>query len=89
MVNEQTSICENVVVWDGNADTWTPPAGYLMFIQASTPAKVWKWNKSALAWELVIVVGQGGIGFTWDGTYLVTDEPMPEAQPSVDGAQTL
>jgi len=90
MVNEQTNICDNVVVWDGDTNTWTPPAGYLMLVQETTPAKNWVWNFNTEVWELV-VDGLGGIDYTWDGTYLVTTEPEPPApiQPVVDGAQTL
>ncbi len=89
MVNKATNICDNLTVWDGNPDTWTPPAGYLMLVQATTPAKVWVWDKEAKAWALEVQVGQGQIGFTWDGTYLVTSDPEPAPQPEVEGAQTL
>lgn len=82
MVNESTNTVDNVCVWDGNPDTWQPPAGYLMLVQATTPAKVWQLNSDKTAWELVTVNGQGAIGFTWDGTYVITNEPQP-AMPSV------
>ena len=90
MVNEQTNVCDNVILWDGNLDTWSPPNGYLLLVQSSTQAKNWVWNPTSEVWELV-VDGFGGIGYTWDGTYLVTSEPEPPmpVQPVVDGAQTL
>lgn len=97
MVNEQTNICENTCVWDGNTETWQPPAGYLMLIQATTPAKNWVWDEANKAWVLEIS-GEGQIGYTWDGTYLTTNLPEPpkpiivvnpEQQPTTVGAQTL
>lgn len=86
MVNEVTNVCENVTLWDGNPATWTPPVGYLMLIQAITPAKNWVWNQNE--WVLEIE-GEGQIGFTWDGTYLMTNEPQPTEPPTIEGAQTL
>lgn len=88
MVNEATNVCDNVVVWDGNPDTWTPPAGYLMLVQATTPAKTWGWDTQTMAWVLE-VSGEGQIGYTWDGTYLITNEPQPTEPPTTTGAQTL
>ena len=35
------------------------------------------------AWELQVVEGAGGPGFTWDGTYLTTPQPMPTEAPPV------
>jgi hypothetical protein len=90
MVNETTSVCDNVCLWDGNPNTWQPPSGYLMLVQATTPAKDWVWDSAAKQWNLE-VIGVGSIGFNWDGTYLVTNEPMPPVpvQPTVTGAQEL
>lgn len=93
MVDEAQNICDNVCLWDGNPDTWTPPPGYLMLPQATTPSKTWGWDGTQ--WVLVPGVGAGEIGFTWDGTYLITDDPEPvapparEQQPTVTGAQTI
>lgn len=97
MVNEQTNICDNITLWNGNPDTWQPPFGYLMLVQATTPAKTWVWDEPTKTW-LLEVSGLGQIGFTWDGTYLTTNEPQPADpvapvapdQPAVvTGAQTL
>lgn len=94
MVNPE-NVCDNVCVWDGNPDTWTPPAGYTMLVQADTPTKDWVWNAETKAWELTGTgMGNGGIGFTWDGTYLIQPEPtapgyVPANQPSTSGTQTL
>ena len=92
MVNRDTNVCDNVCVWDGNPETWTPPAIYLMLVQATTPAKTWAWNTETKVWELIVQEGHGQIGFTWDGTFLTTNEPQPAPpppQPVVDGAQTV
>jgi hypothetical protein len=86
MVNVETSICDNICLWDGNPDTWTPPSGYLMLPQATTPAKNWVWIDNA--W-VIANEGEGQIGFTWDGTYLTTNEPEPEnAAITPDGGVT-
>ena len=91
MINQLTNVCDNVCVWDGNPATWTPPANYLMLVQATTPAKIWELNQEKTEYVLVIVEGAGDIGFTWDGTYLTTNVPQPEVlpQPVVEGAQTI
>jgi hypothetical protein len=99
MVEETSNVCENVVVWDGNPDTWAPPPNYLMLVQATTPAKVWFWDSVNQIWILEVQNGTGQIGFTWDGTYLTTNEPQPTNPPAssqaasdqanVSGAQTL
>jgi len=98
MVNEQTSICENIILWDGNSDNWQPPEGYLLLLQSATPAKNWVRDATGNQWVLS-VSGEGQVGFLWDGTYLTTNETQPnfpanqsilgQPQPSVDGAQTL
>ena len=95
MVNETSNICENVVLWDGSTDTWTPPLGYLMLVQATTPAMNWEWDAQINDYVLVEQMGQGQIGFTWNGSVLTTNEPKPAALiaspdgPTVSGAQTL
>jgi hypothetical protein len=57
-----------------------------MLAQATTPAKNWVWIENA--WVLAIE-GQGQIGYAWDGTYLVTNEPQPTQPMPIEGAQTL
>lgn len=92
MVNESTNVVDNVCVWDGNPDTWQPPAGYLMLVDETTPAKIWSWDAAQDTWILIIQDGAGGVGFTWDGTYLTTPDPMPpkpKDQPTTGGTQTL
>lgn len=81
MINKSTNIVDNETVWDGNTETWQPPSEYLMLVQSTTPAMLWdaviedgKW----VDWALGEHIGEGGIGFTWDGSVLTTNEPKPE-----------
>lgn len=92
MINESTNVVENVCLWDGNPDTWQPPARYLMLVQASTMALVWEWDKTIPDWVLNPKMGQGQIDFTWNGSECVTNEPKPEPpqpQPVTQGTQTV
>ena len=79
-INTQ-NVVENIVYWDGGPD-WTPPAGYTMLVQATTPAMVWVLNKSVTpnVFQLEEVVGAGGVGFTYNpSTGIVTTfQPQPE-----------
>ena len=70
----------NVCVWDGNTDTWTPPIDAIMLVQSTTPAMVWEKTKvdGVITFNLVEQMGAGGVGFTWNGTVLTTNEPQPE-----------
>lgn len=79
MVNQSTNVVDNVVVWDGGPD-WTPPPGYLMLVQATTPALIWQLNTATPPeYVLTQVMGAGAIGFTWDATtqVLTTNQPKP------------
>lgn len=91
MINESTNVVDNVCLWDGNPDTWQPPAGYLMLIQATTMAVVWIWDNAIKDWVLAQQIGAGQIGYTWNGTECITNEPKPDPtlQPAVQGTQTL
>lgn len=91
IINEQDNVCDNIVVWDGDTQTWTPPAQHLALVQATTPTKIWGENAEKTDWILVDSVGQGDIGWTWDGAFLTTNEPKPEpiVHTTVTGAQTL
>lgn len=95
MVNNFTNIVENIVLWDGNLNTWQPPDNFTMLIQKSTPSLVWVFNETD--WFLIEQIGQGQIGFIWDGKILTTNEPKPiveisipaSNQPVTTGTQTL
>jgi len=76
----QNDVVINVVVWDGNPDTWTPPEGSIMLVQETTPAIVWspiRTDGVITDFELAEIMGAGDIGFTWDGTVCTTNQPKP------------
>ena len=79
----ENNVVTNNVVWDGNPNTWQPPADATMLVQADILAKVWQAvivDKKVTDWVLVENLGAGDIGFTWDTTtqILTTNEPKPE-----------
>lgn len=97
MVNESTNIVENICTWDGNPDTWQPPANYLMLIKSETPAMIWQYDKTTIppSYYLAETIGAGEIGFTWNGTVCTTNEPEPtiptpaQNQPNAEGFTTI
>jgi hypothetical protein len=92
MINQDTNAVDNICLWDGNPDTWQPPAGYLVIPQATTMALVWMWDAPIKDWVLAQEMGGGQIGFTWSGTECITNQPKPEppaAQPVSQGTQSL
>ena len=74
----ENNIVTNDVVWDGNTETWTPPANSLTLVQSTTPAMVWTSNADYTVFTLTEQIGAGQIGFTWDGTVLTTNQPQPQ-----------
>lgn len=98
IINESINVVENVCVWDGNTNTWQPPSGYLMLVQATTPAMVWQEvivDGKVTDYVLVEQIGKGNLEFTWNGVACITNQPkpqLPEAalnQPMTEGTQTL
>lgn len=89
MINTVTNIVDNVCVWDGDTQTWTPPENYLLLVQTSTPALVWSLNEGKTDWVLTESLGQAGVGFTWNGTQCVTNELKPEPISVTSGTQDL
>ena len=92
MISTATNVVENVCLWDGDVNTWTPPADILMLIQATTPAMVWQpviVDGKVTDWVLGEQIGAGAIGFTWDGTVVTTNEPQPTVptQPTTTGTK--
>ena len=76
----ESNIVTNAVAWDGNVQTWTPPADSIQVLQETTPAMVWveDFEIDPPAFVLTEMIGVGTIGFTWNGTVLTTNEPKPE-----------
>ena len=87
----EQNVVTNLVVWDGDTTQWTPPVGSIALIQATTPAMVWQENADKTEYVLTEQIGAGSIGFTWDGTNCITNEPKPTipTQPTTTGTQVL
>jgi len=82
----ESNVVTNEVVWDGDTNTWQPPAESIQVVDATTPAMVWQpvyetdptTKKPILInWVLEEQLGAGAIGFTWNGSVLTTNEPKP------------
>jgi hypothetical protein len=88
----EANVVTNVCIWDGDPNTWQPPADATMLVQATTQALVWQLNADKTDFVLVEVLGIGTIGFTWNPTtqVLTTNEPKPEipTQPVTTGTQS-
>jgi len=84
LISKTSNIVENIVSWDGDTSVWNPPSEYIALPKETTLSKVWRLNTETRAYDLVTVDGQGDIGFTWNGTELMTNEAQPEPlQPFV------
>ena len=93
MISTATNIVENVCVWDGDTNTWQPPADTLMLIQETTPAMVWTpviVDGQITDYVLTEITGAGEIGFIWNGTVCTTNQPKPliPVQPITNGTQS-
>ena len=79
----QNGVVTNVCLWDGDVNTWQPPADAIMLIQATTPCMVWEpviVNEKTVDYQLTELIGAGTIDDTWDGSVLTTDLPKPEVK---------
>ena len=81
MIEENT--VTNVVMWDGNTQTWQSPQSATMLVQETTPTKIWGLNQDETEYVLVDSIGDATLGFTWDGTVATTNEPKPAAPAPV------
>jgi len=87
----ENNTVSNVVFWDGNPGTWEPPKNAVTLIASETPALVWGVLPNSLTHTIVEKIGEGKIGFTWDGSVLKTNAPKPpdlKPQPIVSGMKT-
>lgn len=78
----QANIVTNICVWDGNTNTWQPPANAIMLVQADTQALIWEAivvDGKITDYVLVEILGAGEIGFTWNTItkILTTNHPKP------------
>lgn len=76
----ENNVVTNVCVWDGDTSIWTPPLGSIALVQATTPTMEWAEvivDGKVVDWVLQEFMGDGAIGFTWDGTVLTTNQPKP------------
>lgn len=82
--------CDNVVVWDGDTNKWSPPESHIALLQETTSSKDWSWDATSNTWILTESIGNGQIGYTWDGVALTTNEPqpvVPQNPPTQTGAE--
>ena len=92
MINKQTNIVDNIIVWDGDTQSWNPPSNYLMLPAATTMAYDWFWVESVQDYELQENMGGGNVGDTWNGTACITSTPKetePPQQITTSGTQNL
>ena len=74
----EENVVTNIVLWDGNTQTWQPPQDAIMLVDETTPTKIWELNAEKTEYVLVDSIGDSNIGFTWDGTFCITNQPKPE-----------
>ena len=91
IINTSLNVVTNIVVWDGNTNVWSPPVGSIALPKATMPTKIWELNAEATDFVLTDSINNTAVGFTYDGSVCITNEPKPEAppQPVTQGTQTL
>ena len=77
LIDKATNIVKNIIVWDGNNATWTPPEELLVLVHAQTSAMVWDLNADKTDYELVKLLGFAEKDFTWDGEVCITNQEKP------------
>lgn len=77
LINKQTNICDNAVVWDGDSSAWNPPNTHTLVERDIVEAVIWVPTSDALDFVLTPVLGQGDIGMRWDGVKLITTSEKP------------
>jgi hypothetical protein len=73
----ENNVVVNTILWDGNEQTWQPQQGFLMLVESTTPTKIWQINEEKTEFVLIDSIGDADIGFTWDGTFAITNQPKP------------
>jgi hypothetical protein len=85
----ESNVVTNNVVWDGNFETWQPPADSVQVVDATTFAKIWQpvlVDSKVTDWVLEEQLGAGDIGFTWNGSVLTTNQPKPSIPEQLGAA---
>jgi len=81
MVNKNTNLVENVVLWDGNLQTWNPGDDFLLMKAEDHLCTAWFWVDGELQSQQAL--GIAGIGDSWDGTAFSKQQPpKPEPLPA-------
>jgi hypothetical protein len=91
MVDESTNIVYSTCIWDGDTNTWQPPANTLMLITATTPAMVWEpviVDGKITDYVLTEEIGAGQVEFTWNGTAVVTNLAKPSIPTNLETTGT-
>ena len=83
MINKLTNIVENIVIWTGNTDEWSPPSMFITRPQEEVMAQVWQWNGESKEWNSADILGMGGIGDIWNGERLNRNKPEPISLPNI------
>lgn len=76
LIIEQNEVT-NIVLWDGNVQTWSPSGDVLVLSQEDTPTKIWQLISDD--YQLVDSIGDALIGFKYDGARCIINLPKPEA----------
>lgn len=88
----ENNIVNNLVIWNGDTSQWTPPSGSIALVQATTPAMIWQAiliDGKITDYVLVEQIGTGGMGFIWDGTAVITNQPKPEIPTQIATTGTI
>lgn len=75
IINKDTNLVENTSVDDRPINEIIMPDPYFVIDLETTMAVIYSKNKETGEITSVEIVGQGGIGFTWDGTKLIGLQP--------------
>jgi hypothetical protein len=78
----ESNFVVNVCLWDGNVETWTPPANVTMLVQEETPTKIWELIENE--YVLVDSIGNAGIGFSYKDGVCITNKPKPVAPLKIE-----
>jgi hypothetical protein len=82
----ENGVVTNVCLWDGDTNTWQPPADAIMLVKSTTPCMVWEQvivDGTVTDFVLTEIIGAGTINDTWDGIVLTTDLPKPEIPTTI------